>query len=81
MIEKTQTTVSSISREEQAILQEVLASNSEIKQELDYIHRYIRRGVLWGYIRFAFIIIPLLLSIIYLPPFVKDILSLLGPVR
>lgn len=81
MIEKNQTTPLLGSSDDQHLISEILISNQEIKRELDFIRRYIRRGVFWSYARFALILIPLVLSLIYLPPVVKDIWSLIGLVR
>lgn len=81
MIEKNQTTTPINPSSDQHLLNEILASNQEIRRELDFIHRHIKHSVLWGYARFALIVIPIILSLIYLPPVVKEIWSLVGLVR
>jgi ferric iron reductase protein FhuF len=56
----------------EGLLKECLAKNEEILQSIGAIRRYIRWQKTWSLIRFLIIAIPIILSIIYLPPLIKD---------
>lgn len=56
------------------ILAEQAAAIAEIRENSRLTYKYIRRQRLWGWIKLIIIIIiPLIASIIYLPPLLKDL--------
>lgn len=58
-------------------LEELLRQNLELGQETLKIVKYIKRYVIWqrifGILKFLFIVVPIILAIIYLPPMLKDL--------
>lgn len=66
----------STSRENwEELLRANLAKNEEILELAKQIKSHIRWQVAWSFIRLFFIIIPIILGFIYLPPLLKDFLS------
>lgn len=57
------------------LLQENLKRDEEILKTVKEIKKYIHRLRLWSILRFSLIIIPIILGFIYLPPFIKGIVS------
>jgi|GEM_PF-1070231 len=54
------------------MLQENLKKNDEILIAIKEIKKYIRWQKAWSIIRFLIIAIPIVLSLIYLPPIIQD---------
>jgi hypothetical protein len=57
------------------LLQENLAKNEEILLLTKQIKTYIRRQIIWSIFRLFLILAPIILGIIYLPPYLKIFLK------
>lgn len=57
------------------LLKENLAATEEVKEMVKGIKRYVIFQRVWGWFKILFILVPIVLSIIYLPPLLKDAVS------
>lgn len=57
------------------LVEENIRTNKEILLGLAEIKRYIRWQRIWATLRFLIILVPIILGIIYLPPFVRDFID------
>jgi hypothetical protein len=57
------------------LVEENIKTNKEILIGLAEIKRYIRWQRIWATLRFVLILVPIILGIIYLPPFLRDFID------
>ncbi len=57
------------------LLAEQTADIVQIKNEVHAISKYVRRRRLWGYITAAIAIITIIGGVIYLPPFINNLIN------
>jgi hypothetical protein len=60
----------------ESLVQENLKLTKELNEKVKKINRYIFWQKVWGFIEFVLIMIPFILAIIYLPPYIKKAYNL-----
>lgn len=54
------------------LLAEQAAAIAEIRESTSVIYKYIRWQRVWGWVRIAIVVIPIIAAAIYLPSIIKD---------
>jgi len=68
--------ISNVKEEDlQKLLKKNFELNSEIFKMVKYIKKYIFWQKIWGVLKVLIILVPIILSIIYLPPFLNKVFS------
>ena len=67
--------IDSLTEEQTELLRRNLVVSEDILKKTEYIRKYIKWQKIWGIINILIILIPIIIGVVYLPPFFKDYLS------